>query len=299
MEEKPIESSENKPDELTQEAAGAADEDYDMGDDILDFSDLELDEPEEENESAVSEDEYEDGDDIDISGGELDEPEEENESVLSEDYDLDGDDIDITGGELAEPSDDDSDSSAGIESEDLPVAPKLVKRFSRQWLWGLAGAVICILVFGAYMIFKAESPDPTQKPLGPVWFKIGTSQTTASAAERVLKKKSAGFEGARINMRPHLVRLETFLVPVQQNPQVTCITLHISLSFMTKSLVKEIKKKEVRLRGLIYDVLRVWIQGGRSKPSVGELERAIERVVNRILINGRINEVNVEQWQAI
>ncbi len=99
--------------------------------------------------------------------------------------------------------------------------------------------------------------------------------------------------------KDQLIRYNLFIIPYHSNNQFTYLSLNISFKLPNKELRREMLEKREKLRGIIYEIMRLEINRVNQFPSLKKLKQIIVRGVNEVISNGKIHAVFVTDVLAV
>jgi flagellar basal body-associated protein FliL len=92
---------------------------------------------------------------------------------------------------------------------------------------------------------------------------------------------------------------EPFIVPFENTKDYTYIIVEVSFDIPDKKLHSEMIEKRDRFRAIIYDIIMNEVKRTAAIPSLVELKQHINREINAVLENGKINGVFVTKFIAV
>lgn len=167
------------------------------------------------------------------------------------------------------------DGSGGEEKETVNEDPAPVRRKKNIFtskIIGLVALATCLIALITYSLARKEPevkniPEPEK-------------EVSAVVEERALV-------------------FEPFTVPFENTKDHTYIIVEVSFDVPDKKLRSELIEKRSRLRAIIYDIIINEVKRTEAIPSIAELKQHINREINAVLENGKINGVFVTNFIAV
>jgi flagellar basal body-associated protein FliL len=207
------------------------------------------------------------------SGNELDELEEQGGGSISGQENSEGLEEERLFGDALDDLDD-------TKAEPIPVrknAHYSERRGSRKkGLWVASAIGLCVLIGIGYLYLKQGKSEglPRQE-----------SETVPVARIPVPKEQ--------------LVLFDSFIIPIPDNREFTCILLSISFKLPNIEIKRQMMEKKAEFRGIIYGILSQEISKRKEVPPLEDLKRLIIGGVSSALPRGEVREVYVTEFLAV
>ncbi|MBU2621899.1 MAG: flagellar basal body-associated FliL family protein [Proteobacteria bacterium] len=166
-------------------------------------------------------------------------------------------------------------------NESVNEAPVPVRRIKKIFTGKIIGLVALATFLVALITFSFVRKDPEVK-------NIPEPEKKLSAAKEV----SAVVDERALVLKP-------FIVLFENAKDYTYIIVEVSFDVPDKILHSEMIEKQNRLRAIIYDIIINEVKRTKAIPSISELKQQINREINAVLENGKINGVFVTNFIAV
>ena len=208
-----------------------------------------------------------------LSGNELGEVDEEQSGTISGQENSEGlEEEQLSGDEL-----DDLDDT---KAEPIPVRKNAhypERRGSRKkGLWVASAIGLCVLIGIGYLYLKQEKSKGLP----------GQESETAPVARIPVPKEQ-------------LVLFDSFIIPIPENREFTCILLSISFKLPNIEIKRQMMEKKAEFRGIIYGILSQEISKRKEVPPLEDLKKLIIGGVSSALPRGEVCEVYVTKFLAV
>jgi len=120
--------------------------------------------------------------------------------------------------------------------------------------------------------------------------------------ERIAGSPNQGTKSQSVSIaipQEEILTLDSFVIPAEENMDVTYVFLSISIELPNKEVKWEVTEKERSLRGIIYDTLVREIANRKEIPPLERFKEIIARGVNGALSTGRVNQVFIGKFLAL
>jgi len=146
----------------------------------------------------------------------------------------------------------------------------------KKGLWVASAIGLCVLIGIGYLYLKEEKSKglPGQE-----------SETVPVARISVHKDQ--------------LVLFDSFIIPIPENREFTCILLSISFKLPNIEIKRQMMEKKAEFRGIIYGILSQEISKRKEVPPLEDLKKLIIGGVNSALSIGEVHEVYVTKFLAV
>ena len=154
--------------------------------------------------------------------------------------------------------------------EDPARIPDKKNKFTRY----IVGMVVLTTCLAALIIYSVYNKGPEVKDI-----KVKQEEVSAVIEDRSL--------------------VCSFIIPFEHTGEYTYLIVEVTFDVPDKNLHGEITEKQDRIRTIIYNILLNEVERTKAIPSPAEIKKHINREVNAVLKNGKINGVFVTRFMAV